>query len=109
MYEAFIATHYFDLMLHFTHRIVTDMADGIIIEDVQDELLKDCYQNLNPQHLRGCLIDTQNVDIGGTTLTAVIDQFEKNTDEKSFLQNLKRWISFERKAPYANLSQIEWE
>ncbi|KIK50980.1 hypothetical protein GYMLUDRAFT_65080 [Collybiopsis luxurians FD-317 M1] len=54
-------------------RIVTEMADGIIIEDVQDELLKDCYQNLNPQHLQGCLIDTQNVDIGGTTLTAVID------------------------------------
>ena len=36
--------------------------------------------------LRGHLIDAQSVDIGGTMLTAVIDQFEQYTDEKSFLQ-----------------------
>ena len=49
MYEPFIHTGYFNLMLHFTCRVVREMADGIIVEDIQDELLKDCYQKLNPQ------------------------------------------------------------
>ena len=49
MYEPFIHTGYFNLMLHFTCRVVREMADGIIVEDIQDELLKDCYQKLNPR------------------------------------------------------------
>ncbi|KIK50298.1 hypothetical protein GYMLUDRAFT_65345 [Collybiopsis luxurians FD-317 M1] len=56
----------------FSKVVFTEITDGIIIEDVQDELLKDCYQSLNPWRLQGHLIDGQNVDIG---LITVINQF----------------------------------
>ncbi|KIK52762.1 hypothetical protein GYMLUDRAFT_265303 [Collybiopsis luxurians FD-317 M1] len=87
--------------------IVTKMAKGIIVEDLQDDLLSDCYSDLNPRRLQGMLLDGQDSQIQGTMLTHIMDKFEAKTNEKLLLRMLKTWFTFQGRVPYANLAQID--
>ncbi|KIK66553.1 hypothetical protein GYMLUDRAFT_55738 [Collybiopsis luxurians FD-317 M1] len=104
MYEFFGMILEFILLMSFIDSIVTEMARGIIVEDLQDDILKDCYSDLNPRRLRGKLLDGQDAEIQGTMLTHILDKFEEKTNEELLLQTLRRWLDFEGRAPYANLA-----
>ncbi|KIK54794.1 hypothetical protein GYMLUDRAFT_62881 [Collybiopsis luxurians FD-317 M1] len=94
MYKFFHMVLQFIVLMRITDSIVAEMARDIVVEDLQDEILKGCYSNLNPRQyfilkrdsLRGMLVDGQNSEVQGTMLTHILDQFEDKTDEDLLLQ-----------------------